>query len=492
MDRRYGSAKTSGIIAKAAAFLLVPLLLLSGCGRGEAPSAFRGEKEIMKELMTYSEEELKQIDEFVSRTAGVTMSFYKSSLSSKAAYTCVAPDVCTMPENAFDDPAVAGSRFIRVEGYICFSEGGAQNIALENGGNWDMTVTYNELHTSNCTEKTVFAANVYYKFNLCYDYVPADVPVKVEGGYAATGAGETVVSFHSDHSYKLSTQDPSFGGRTAEKYAPIADIHIRDPFIMLSEDGFYYMIGTYEPDDWANTREIHIYRSPDLAGWTDLGAVWNFERDATWQKDILTDGTSPIWAPELHYIDGNYWICYSLGWGAMNGSVLRSTTGRVEGPYEDVGSGPIFDYIDSTLFVDGGKVYAIWSDGLLSEMKSGLTGLARDPVALTSASGKRVGFEGCYVMKIDGVYYLFSSTYTFHLDGSGKLYQTYDSYYAFSDRLEGPYSERRLLLERGGHNNLFYDKEGNLYTTAFYGEGFSERPAVVRITVEKNGLLTVS
>ncbi len=473
------------------AALLLSVMLLAGCG-GSDTTGFKGDRAVMKELMAYTKEELELLDRFVDRSVGVTMKFYRSQTSSEPLYTCVAPDVCTIPEAAAEDPEVAKARFIRVEGYFCFEKRGNQNIALENADRSDITVTYNELRTVNYDSNIVFDANVYYKINLSYEYVPPEELTKVEGGYAARGAYEKIISFRCDSPYKLSTVSPSFGGRTSEKYEPVADIHLRDPFIMLSEDGYYYMTGTYEPEDWANTKEIHIYRSPDLSEWTDLGAVWNFQRDATWQKAILTDGSSPIWAPELHYINGTYWICYSLGWGSMSGSILKSTTGKVEGPYEDVCGKAIFDYIDATLFVDNGKVYAIWSDGKLAEMNSDRTALKSEPVSLKSKSGNFVGFEGCYVMKIDGVYYLCSSTYTYHVGADGKLYQTYDSYYAFSDRLEGPYSERRLLLERGGHNNLFYDKDGNLCTTAFYGQDFSERPAVVRITVEDNGLLTVN
>ena len=61
----------------------------------------------------------------------------------------------------------------------------------------------------------------------------------------------------------------------------------------------------------------------------------------------------------------------------------------------------------------------------------------------------------------------------------------------FSDKLEGPYSERRLLLINGGHNNLFRSIDGKLYTTAFYGNGFSERPAIAEIEVTDEGLLKV-
>lgn len=69
-------------------------------------------------------------------------------------------------------------------------------------------------------------------------------------------------------------------------------------------------------------------------------------------------------------------------------------------------------------------------------------------------------------------------------------YLTYDSYYAVSNRFQGPYSERRLLLINGGHGNLFTAKDGSLYTTLFSGS-LNERPAVVKIAVADDGRLYV-
>ena len=55
--------------------------------------------------------------------------------------------------------------------------------------------------------------------------------------------------------YEISVSYPSFGGVPAETPAPLADIHLRDPFIMTGADGCYYMTGTYDPVDWSNTKK---------------------------------------------------------------------------------------------------------------------------------------------------------------------------------------------------------------------------------------------
>ena len=67
---------------------------------------------------------------------------------------------------------------------------------------------------------------------------------------------------------------------------------------------------------------------------------------------------------------------------------------------------------------------------------------------------------------------------------------SYDSYYAVSNRFQGPYSERRLLLINGGHGNLFFAKDGTLYTTAFSG-ALQECPAIAAIDITADGRLQV-
>ncbi|MBO4363960.1 MAG: family 43 glycosylhydrolase [Clostridia bacterium] len=453
--------------ALAAILALVLAAVFAGCGNKN----LLGRDRRMKAITGYSEEELGLLDAYLEHSAGAEISLYKTEYNQEPLYKGVAGSVCGIPEDA--NTAAAG--YVRYSAYFMFEESGNQHITVEGADDAVISVTYNELHTEPYTDDVRFEANVFYKINIGYSL-----------------RKNTDFSFRADSKYKMSVNYPSFGGMPSEEVAPVADIHLRDPYIMRGPDGFYYMTGTNDPVDWHNTKEIHVYKSTDLTAWEDLGAVWVFKRDATWQKEILTDGSSPIWAPELHYIRGTYYICYSLGWGSMSGAVLKSTSGLPTGPYVSTSDAPVFDYIDSTFFAeDSGKVYGIWSDGLIAEMNADMSGFKGEVRRLKSSSGNQVGFEGCFLVKTGGLYYLCSSTYGIHYDENGRAYQTYDSYYAVSDRLFGPYSERRLLMTYGGHNNLFFTEDGRLFTTAFYGKNFSERPAVAELEITEEGLLTV-
>ena len=427
-------------------------------------------KPVPEGIMNYTEEELALLDGYLQYSHGAAVSLYEKKGDAEPIYTGTVEDLCRLPDCA----QLARAGYIQYAAWISFDTTGSQRLRVDGVKNAELTVSYNELHTKKYTSATVFKKNVFYKINLGFSYAEGDRPV-----------------FRADGSYRLSVGYPSFGGQPSAAVEPIADVHLRDPYIMTGPDGHYYMTGTYDPVDWSNTKEIHVYRSEDLSDWEDLGAVWNFERDATWQKKLLTDGSSPIWAPELHYVHGNYYICYSLGWGAMNGSVLKSTTGLPEGPYEDVRNSAVFDAIDSTFFVDDdGSVYAIRGDGQWTKMSRNMKYELTATRSLVSESGQQVGFEGCCVVKINGLYYLCSASYTTHYRADGSSYLSYDSYYAVSNRFQGPYSERRLLLINGGHGNLFFAKDGTLYTTLFSG-ALNERPAIAAIDIAEDGRLLV-
>lgn len=86
--------------------------------------------------------------------------------------------------------------------------------------------------------------------------------------------------------------------------------------------------------------------------------VWSFDRDGTWQnKWYLPQGNyqeaSPeegfraVYAPEIQQINSNFYITASISWPAQNKEeessytcLLKSTTGKPEGPYVDAAAAP--------------------------------------------------------------------------------------------------------------------------------------------------------
>ena len=118
----------------------------------------------------------------------------------------------------------------------------------------------------------------------------------------------------------------------------LIDTPLRDTSIERGPDGMWYMTGTVEPF-WAYNEGIKLWKSPDLTNWTALGFVWKYG-ESPWHKPYL-EKKKPLWAPEIHFLKDTFWLTYSMpGWdGTAKTSgcgLLKSTTGKAEGPYMDM------------------------------------------------------------------------------------------------------------------------------------------------------------
>lgn len=290
---------------------------------------------------------------------------------------------------------------------------------------------------------------------------------------------------------------------------PLFPYHLRDVAICLGANGSYYLTGTTD-DNWGVAEGIRVWESKDLQNWTMLGEngfVWTFAHDASndAQREIkIREGRliRGIWAPEVHYIYNNYWITYSVSGGYGSG-LLRSKTGRPEGPYEDVKKdGPMVRGIDATLFKDmDGAIWYIWGPGNMKKLKPDMSGFADEnpPLFPKDANGKEVGYEGVNMYYRDGIYYLMAAEWNSEGPMKGHLYGNsdinrrsadgrYDCMIAMAKSITGPYSSAYIAISHGGHNMVFDDKEGNIRATMFGNDEaaapFRERAALVRMTLD--------
>jgi len=274
----------------------------------------------------------------------------------------------------------------------------------------------------------------------------------------------------------------SLSGRRAAlpPLQPLFDFPVRDTSVCLGGDGNYYLTGTTGFPTWWKTNEgIRVWRSADLKQWTPLGLVWRID-DGTWQKQFHGENRA-VWAPEIHYFRDTYWITFSMNFRGCG--LLRSTSGKAEGPYVDVHpQGPITGNIDASLFCDDdGKVYWVYQNGLIARMNDDLTDLAEKPRLLQPSNYKHVGFEGAYLTRHGGRYYLIAAEF---LEGQ------YHCMVASAEQVYGPYGLRYVAVPHGGHNMFFTDKQGQWWATFFGNDPkapFRERPAVLRIELDAQG-----
>lgn len=288
----------------------------------------------------------------------------------------------------------------------------------------------------------------------------------------------------------------------------LLDVPMRDPCVCLGPDGIYYLTGTSEPFwSYNNENGIRLWRSKDLIHWESLGTVWRYG-NSPWHKPYL-EARKPLWAPEIHYMKGTFWLTYSLpGWQKENrfensgSGLLKSISGKPEGPYIDVSPyEPLGDEIDASLFEDDdGTVYFVWHCGKIRKLKADMSGPAEPIRKLTLSvpdpdpthhshlckmihgpeSFDHIGYEGAFLFKINHTYILSAAD---EFDGK------YTCWIATSKNIYGPYSARYPAIPYGGHNMFFKDIEGQWWSTIFNGP-IRERPGILPINIDNNGQIT--
>jgi len=265
---------------------------------------------------------------------------------------------------------------------------------------------------------------------------------------------------------------------------PLFDFPVRDTSVCLGPDGMYYLTGTTGHPTWWQTNEgIRLWKSADLKTWKPLGFVWKVDQ-GTWQK-VKHGGDRALWAPEIHYIKGTYWLTFCMNFGGTG--LLRSSSGKAEGPYVDVHpQGPLSGEIDASLFADDdGKVYFVFQNGKIARLNDKMTELTEKPRLLKPSNAEQVGFEGAFLTKINGRYTLICAEFNDRLGT-----KTYDCMAATAKNIYGPYGPRYLAIPHGGHNVLFKDKTSQWRSTFFGSDPkapFRERPGILPIEVDHDG-----
>lgn len=250
---------------------------------------------------------------------------------------------------------------------------------------------------------------------------------------------------------------------------------IRDPYIVLGSDGTYYLTGTTantgdprESSDTFNTglgstsivgNSIRVWKSKDMTNWAYIGAVW--DNSEVLPFSLPGANKQHIWAPEMHW-NIDRWIMVHCP--QATSELLISESKDVNGKWN---AAPFKDFLgkhDPSLFKDDdGKWYLVWSNAKVAQIKDDFSGLATTPVEI-GPSDRKIGHEGCTILKIGGKYVLFGTGWSTDKMRHG----TYNLYYCVADKVTGPYGERRFAGRFLGHGTPFQDKQGRWWCTAFY------------------------
>lgn len=256
-----------------------------------------------------------------------------------------------------------------------------------------------------------------------------------------------------------------------------------DPFI-CRHNGKYYFTASVPAYDRI------ILRSADT-----LAGIADAEEVTIWEKHASGIMSAHIWAPELHYLDGKWYIYFAGGekediWKIRPYVLECADENPVAGTWKELGMMQCADEdefsfrgfsLDATIFENRGKQYYVWAEKVgvgrqisnlyIAEMETP-NKLKTVQVLLTTPDydWERVGFwvnEGPAVIKRNGKIFL---TYSASETGTpycmGMLTANEDSDLLDplswkKERYPVLQSDASLEIYGPGHNSFTVDEEGN-------------------------------
>ncbi|MBK1879755.1 family 43 glycosylhydrolase [Pelagicoccus mobilis] len=258
---------------------------------------------------------------------------------------------------------------------------------------------------------------------------------------------------------------------------------IRDPYITLGPDDYYYLTGTtINADDpreetdpyniglWDTSavgNTVQVWKSKDLIDWDYLGTPF------TLQDSMHEEPGNLVWAPEVHWL-GSRWALVHCPGGKANFSLTEGA--ELKGPWTHAMTPETLGRKhDPSLFKDGDTWWMLWANTRLAPLSDDLSKFTAKPKRIDPSSTRpdpkdpsktirRIGHEGATMMKIGDKYVHLGTAWSTDLGRQG----SYNLYYCTSDKIDGTYGPRKFAGRFLGHGTPFQTRDGKWWCTAFF------------------------
>lgn len=238
-----------------------------------------------------------------------------------------------------------------------------------------------------------------------------------------------------------------------------------DPSVIRGKDGWWYAFGTSDPlrEGEQTPHRVPIARSADLVNWQHVGDAFTDATLPTWAEP-----DAGIWAPDIRYVDGQYRMYYVVTETTVttepgDNAVGMATAPTPVGPWKDSGAPVVaprrgdsrqpgdfkwnFDPAAIT-DTDGSQwlFYGSYYGGIFVTKLTADGTRAEGTPTMVAIDNK---FEGAYVVRHGGYWYLFAST----ANCCAGPTTGYSVEVGRSRDLRGPYVDRdgnRLTASRAG------------------------------------------
>lgn len=222
-----------------------------------------------------------------------------------------------------------------------------------------------------------------------------------------------------------------------------------------------------EGDDWyifTTGIGISIKHSEDGTNWERYGLVFSPQPD--WHKEMVPFNDGNLWAPDIFYYQGKYYLYYSVSSFGSNTSAIGLATNvtldKEDPDYEWVDEGVVISSTDTSNYntIDPNIVEDREGNLWLSfgSFWSGIKLVKLDPETMKPAEGEplhsiaakpgNTAIEAPFIIERDGYYYLFVS----HEYCCQGVDSTYRIKFGRSEEITGPYvdKEGKTMLTGGG------------------------------------------
>ncbi|MDQ0223751.1 glycoside hydrolase family 43 protein [Metabacillus niabensis] len=268
-----------------------------------------------------------------------------------------------------------------------------------------------------------------------------------------------------------------------------------DPFMYKHTDGYYYFTGSVPEYD-----RIAIRRAKTIAGLAEA------EEKTIWVKHESGLMSANIWAPELHYIDGKWYVYFAAARTTETNEGLfdhrmfvleNESANPLEGEWVEKGQVKTkweSFALDATSFEHKGVRYYVWaqkdpeiegnSNLYISEMENPWT-LKGEQVCITTPEydWEKIGFlvnEGAAILKKNGkIFMTYSASATDHHYCMGLLTADEDSDLldpkSWVKSPEPVFTTNEANSQYGpGHNSFTVSEDGSLDLLVYHARSYKE------------------
>jgi arabinan endo-1,5-alpha-L-arabinosidase len=233
-------------------------------------------------------------------------------------------------------------------------------------------------------------------------------------------------------------------------------ISVHDP-VIIRQDGTYYIFCTGQG--------IAAFSSQDMKHWKQLKPV--FDKAPQWAVDAVPSFKGHIWAPDISYHNGQFYLYYAVSAFGKNTSCIGLATNKTLDPssknfkwvdhgkvIQSVPGRDMWNAIDPNLIMDENNTAwlvfgSFWNGMKLVKLDSELTAVAEPQEWYTVASRKRdfilpdsvagdAAIEAPFIFHHGNYFYLFVS---FDYCCRGEK-STYKMMVGRSEKVMGPYADK--------------------------------------------------